>query len=339
MAQGAHTLFTYFSDDTATCGLPAKPMVASGVPTPLAVDEWRQDMATTHDVLTVRQYAMYGRTHWATDFPTIPCFTTERIKDHTRRRLAAVLDDTHEKELSAMRSFLVWCKDHRLIDEVPLVEAPPKRATGTPDTRRRHKREAVLLEDRESEALIAALPVYSPGSRNGYRGFPVRARMAVAYQTGLRPATLDELRAPDDYHRGAATMRIRDEIDKNRFGRELPLTDEARAALDSVCPPAGLLFGRHDYREHLKRAAQAVLPADKAALLSVYDLRHSRLTYLCERTTNLPGVAYLSGHRRIDTLVSRYVHPSMRAAVEVIRLTSKQLSFDDYAAMHVRRCK
>ena len=57
------------------------------------------------------------------------------------------------------------------------------------------------------------------------------------------PRTLAKLRAPDDYRRGATTLIIRDEADKSRFGRELPLSEAARAAPDPVCPKEGLLLG------------------------------------------------------------------------------------------------
>jgi hypothetical protein len=46
-------------------------------------------------------------------------------------------------------------------------------------------------------------------------------------------------------------------VDKNRFGREVPLSEAARAALDQVCPDVGLLFGSHDYRRLLREAAKA----------------------------------------------------------------------------------
>ena len=67
-----------------------------------------------------------------------------------------------------------------------------------------------------------------------------------------------ELRAPDDYAVGRETLLIRDEADKARFGRDFPLTDDARAALDRVCPASGLLFGDHDVRIEMRRAAVKV---------------------------------------------------------------------------------
>ena len=82
--------------------------------------------------------------------------------------------------------------------------------------------------------------------RFGKRCFFVRKRFVVAWETGLRPATLNEIGAPIDYHRGATELVLRDEIDKVRYGRKLPLTEAARAALDSITPDVGLIFGRHD---------------------------------------------------------------------------------------------
>ena len=42
------------------------------------------------------------------------------------------------------------------------------------------------------------------------------------------------LEAPGDYHRGADELVIRDAVDKAAYGRILPLTAAARAALDEV---------------------------------------------------------------------------------------------------------
>jgi hypothetical protein len=47
-----------------------------------------------------------------------------------------------------------------------------------------------------------------------------------------------------------------------KWERELPLTDKARAALDSVCPKKGVIFGVHDYRDALRKAAKGVLPKE-----------------------------------------------------------------------------
>ena len=55
-------------------------------------------------------------------------------------------------------------------------------------------------------------------------------------ETGLRPGTLQRLRAPDDYQPGSQFLRIRAEADKARYAREVPLTARAREVLDELCP-------------------------------------------------------------------------------------------------------
>ncbi len=101
------------------------------------------------------------------------------------------------------------------------------------------------------------------------------------------------------------------EIDKARFARDVPLSAEAMAALETVAPKSGLIFGEHDYRDILEKAAEVLSP-EKRATFTQYDLRHGRLTHLAE-TGNLTGAAYLAGHKRVST-TDRYVRPGRRAA-------------------------
>lgn len=292
---------------------------------------WLDSLATDHDPTTVRHYGIYLRAHFTPHFRWLAGITTATARVYLQNRLKKVLDQTVEKELSALRSLLAWAHEQGLIKELPTIAGPPRRATGTPDTRKPHKVETVELTEAEVEKLIAAMPERSPGSHNGHIGFWLRAYFEALWYTGLRPATLAEIEFPRDYKRGSAVLKIRDECDKCRLGRELPLCEEARAALDRVCPQvgSGLIFGSHDYRKPLRRAATLALAPEKATKVSAYDFRHARLTWLCERTNNLVGVCYLSGHKRVDTLASRYVHPNRSAAASVIRATQKQLTFTD----------
>jgi integrase len=120
------------------------------------------------------------------------------------------------------------------------------------------------------------------------------------------------------YRPGNSTLLIRDEADKSRFGRELPLSDRARAALDRICPEAGLLFGSHDHRTRLRRAATAAgIDKLRADRISDYDFRHSRLTYLGQVTDNLSGVMYLAGHKQPAT-TAIYMRPQRAAAKDVL---------------------
>jgi len=305
-----------------------EPMTA---PTPTAPDpgvtladaavEWLKDIASSLDEATVKQYGCYVTAHWAGQFDTLDGVTKLSAETYWRERLKKVKRKTVLKELSALRGLLRWCKENDLIEEVPLVSSPPRRATGTPDTRRPHKSGPVELEEKEALAIIRQLPEWSPGGRRS-PPFPVRARFEFAWETALRPSTLEALCAPDDYLPGRATLMIRDAADKARFGRELPLTAEARAALDRVCPKSGLIFGKHDCRPFLQAAAKASgLPEEKAKRFSPYDLRHGRLTFLAENSTNLPGIAYLAGHKQLTT-TNHYLKSSRRAAETVLAAVS-----------------
>jgi hypothetical protein len=169
--------------------------------------------------------------------------------------------------------------------------------------------------------VIEALPEWSESKKT--ERFAVRARFRVAWETALRPSTIDQLSIPENYVRGASVLVITDEIDKVRFGRELPLTDAARAALEQVCPERGIVFGRHDYRDQIKKAAAEVLPPEKARTFTAYDLRHARATQWAE-SGNLVGVAYLLGHKQVTT-TNRYARPN-RAAAERVLLVIKDRS-------------
>jgi integrase len=286
-----------------------------------AAGEWIASLEGTLDPLTVRQYQMYVATHWAPVFPLLADLTAASVADYRAARLRVVQRGTVKKELSALRGFVRWCAEpgRGFLPEEFLIKNPPEKATGARDERRNPKPEPQVLTAAQVERVIAALPVWSTGNANVTRRFRVRDRFRVAWETALRPSTLDALRAPDDYRKGAKALTIRDEADKARFGRELPLTAAARKALDRACPAAGPIFGHHDYREALKEAgAAAGLPPEVAARLSPYDFRHSRLTYLAERSGNLVGVAFLAGHKHLTT-TNHYLHGSYRAAEEALR--------------------
>lgn len=274
---------------------------------------WLEDVACQLDPLTLGLYRLHARKHLVPHFGDAQLITARTIAEYSRARLRVVKRATLQKERSTLNGFLAWCQEQRYLLEPPEMPKLPKRATGTPHDQRR-RGAATPLSPEECRALLALLPEWS-SERSGKRSFPVRARFILMHETALRPAALDALSVPEHYSRGASSLLITDEIDKARFGRELPLSSAARAALESVCRP-GVLFGSHDYRHHLGIAAKAALPAAKARTFTAYDLRHARLTELAE-TGNLPGVAYLAGHRRVTT-TSLYVRPGLRAATRTL---------------------
>jgi integrase len=275
---------------------------------------WLEAMSGALDAETVCLYRLHLATHLVPHFGSAQNINRATIAEYGRQRLRVVKRTTLQKERSTLRGFLAWCEEQSYLPEPPEFPKLPRRATGTAfRTRRRGK--ATELSPEECEALIASLPQRSR-PRGDVGSYPIRARFIVAHETALRPATLDALSVPEHYSRGLKQLVITDEIDKARFGRVLPLTDAARRALDSVARGPGLIFGAHDYRYPLTKAAKAVLSPHKARTFAGYDFRHARITELVEGG-NLTGVAYLAGHKRVTT-TSIYAHANLRAAISTL---------------------
>lgn len=256
---------------------------------------------------TVDLYEMYVRAHWLPRFDRLDQMSASRIAEYVRLRLREVTRSSVLKELAAMRGFLRYCIERGHLDGMPKIESPRANVLGT-----RHStgtRQLVELSEAEVQSILQALPVES---RYGHHP---RAFFTVLYETGLRRSTVFRLRAPDDYNPKRTTLRVRGETDKARFGREVPLTAGARAALDSVYPEdGGAIFPEADYRQTLRDAGRrAGLDEHRVARLSYHDFRHARTTHLLERTRNLAGVAFLVGHKNVTT-TNRYAKPSQRAA-------------------------
>jgi len=261
---------------------------------------WLAAVSTELDPLTVEQYLMYTRAHFAPFFGTIGAVTTTSAESYIRKRLGAVQRDTVLKELSGLRGLVGWAAGEGYISEIPHIPSPQKKATGEVV----YERKVTELSPVQVARFLRAV-----GDRHLAREY-----FGLMYETTLRPATLQALSVPEHFRQGAKMLTIEDAIDKARFGRELPLTAKARQLLKAASPKAGLIFGQHDYRTQLANAcARAKLP-----LFTPYDLRHARATHLLETSGNLPGVAYLLGHRNTATTSARYVHPSLRAARDVL---------------------
>jgi integrase len=270
--------------------------------------EWIADQKGVLDDTTCDTLTTYGK-HYVAFFTSLEQVTTESAKDYTRARLRKVTRSTVLKELTFLRSFLRWCVDHGVLGEGPVIPQPPRKATGMRAGPQRAK--PVEVSEDEARRIIKALPELS--KKIDGRSWPVRARYEVAYETSLRPATIALLSVPEHYTPGVAQLLIEDADDKARFGRPLPLSPAASAALDAVAPASGLIFGAHCFTKALKRAAAAVLDPERARRFAQYDFRHGRITHLLDVGAPLTGAAYLAGHRRVST-TDKYLRPSRRAA-------------------------
>ena len=250
---------------------------------------------------TAVTYADYFTRLFVPHFGSVEGINEDTIASLIQQRLARVVRATLDKELGCLRGFVASLS-------LPVaVATPPKKARGTPTTRKRVRR-AVPLSPEDVASVIAALPEQDRRQRW------VRPRYAVAYETSLRPHTLATLSVPENYRKGEAALRV--SVDKTGFFRDVPLSAKARAELDAICPERGLIFGPARHEKMLKRYAIKLL-GPRGDTFQPYDLRRSRITHLLERSGNIPGVQWLAGHKKLET-TAKYVQPSMRAAESVL---------------------
>jgi integrase len=284
-----------------------------------SVTRWLDSLIPTHDAGTVGCYLDYARSHWFPFFPGMHSLTDAECDRYMRARLSAVQATTVKKELSALRGFTSWATAKRLIGPV-VVPTVPKRSTGATyrnengETVRR-RAAAIPISPKEARAILAGLDEWSTSKK--VAEFPIRARFEVQYETGLRPELIDLLSVPEHYRKRATHLRIPGELDKARQARRVPLSAAARKALDRICPEKGLIFGHHDYREHLKLAAADVLPAERAELFCGAHLRSARITHWLDEGAPLTGVMRLVGHTRLET-TAKYVRASDKIAEQIV---------------------
>lgn len=288
------------------------PVAASTTPVEDVLGEWIVAHENVVSEGTQALWQTYAK-HFVQTFVTMGDFGAAQIEKYMHRRLGKALRATVIKELSAMRGFLRWATTHKYIAAAPSVPTVPGNVLGKRTGTRKAKHTAHASVD--VEAVLRELPIWS--SETHPARFPVQAYFRVLWETGLRPSTVQRLTAPEHYRVGAPELGITDDIDKARFGRPVPLTPAARSALDGVAPKQGPVFGEHDFRGFLNKAAKAAGLQDVADVISPYDMRHSRTTHLLEVSGDLPGTAYLVGHKQLTT-TNIYGHANLRAAESVL---------------------
>ena len=271
------------------------------------VADWAGQLAVRE--VTRAQYEMYG-VLWCGTWATTAELSDAAISTHITGRLREVLRKSVLNEASALRNFCKWLQETNVTPTLLIVPTVSKSLSGRKYHTRRRVR-APELSPLEIEKLLAALPLKSRW------GHAVRARFVLMFDTTLRPTTLDKLSVPENWARGEVVLRVRDDDDKESFGREVPLTDRAVEALTSAAPDVGLIFGKHKYNHYLTKAAAAVLPPTKAAIFTGQHIRSVAITRYLELSSNLAGVQGLAGHKHAAT-TSRYVRTSFRASLAVV---------------------
>ena len=260
---------------------------------------------------TVATYQAYFVNNFAPRFHSLGSISSSAMQDYSRARLRQVKRGTVCKELSAMRGFLKWCSDRGYLAEMPVIKDPPARSTGTTAC----QKVRVDLDNDRAAKLIAALPEWSKRTR-----YPVRDLILFIWETALRRRTVQRLRCPEHWQPGATTLRIAEDIDKARFGREVELSEVAQALLNRHCDGPGLIWGTFDCRPALRNAARdaGCFTEQEIRHLSLHDLRHGALTELASVSPNLHGIAHIAGHKRVST-TTQYVHSNREQTRAVLK--------------------
>ncbi len=274
-------------------------------------DAWLHDLAKTYPPNTCKCYGEYA-SKWLRRWKTLGEITDQSVAEFTREGLTRATRSTIRKELSALLgNFFAWLVEKQHVVTVParpvaLLRKSPGKRTGT---QRLHR---VEVTPKQVRAFLAAVPEL--GGHEGRPRWRAADAVLVMYETRLRPITVARLSVPENWSRGATTLEITDEIDKARFGRTLPLTKLALAALERSAPDVGVIFGAHDYRGIF---AKASLEAGTPSGFSLYDVRHNGLQHLVDAGAPLPGVAFLAGHKRITT-TNTYVRAAAGLAAHAL---------------------
>lgn len=224
-------------------------------------------------------------------------------------RLQSVTRLTMRKEKSNLSQFLAWAKASGYVKSAPTVALPSGVGTRALENGRGVH---IPLTPELQQRIVAVLPEKSRG------GVLVRPFFDFMTMTGLRPATISRLEVPRNWRPGATALALDDADDKAEYGRQFPLTPAAVALLTKYAPKSGHVFGHHDFRKHLKRAAAIVFKnePEKARLFGSYHFRHGVGTWLAKKSVT--GASYVLGHKDLST-TSVYVHPEEAEARELLK--------------------
>ncbi len=278
------------------------------------LDLWLESKRTSIDPAFFPTLEGYAR-RFVDYFVSLDRITEASSSSYGLARLGQVLRTCVIRELSYLRQFLAWCKLHGALVVTPIVPRLPPKAKGVRTGPQRAK--SVHITPREAKAILDVLPLES--KTIGGRTWPLRARFALMWETGLRPETLSRLRVPDHWRPGMTHLEIGDEDDKARWGRSVDLTPAALRILAKVAPGEGLVFGNHNYSKAIKRAAIAVLGAVRGKDFAPYDFRHGRAKALLDGGALIRGVSYVLGHKRVST-TDKYLAPDRAAGAQALRI-------------------
>jgi site-specific recombinase XerD len=223
---------------------------------------------------------------------------------------------TVNRRLQAIRKFFKHALESGLVDGDPSLEVkllPAARREGTRG-----------LDGAEIERLLAA--VRNGASRLTKRDYAI---VQLMLQTGIRVGELTRLRMADlESAQSRGLLRIHG--DGVSEGREVPLNSSVRKAVDAYLAERAGATSEHLFLsvkgEPLSvRSVQRLVNtyAEAAGLenVSTYTLRHTCGQRLLRDTGDLPLVARVMGHKRLETAI-KYIVPGQEDLTEVAERSS-----------------
>jgi integrase len=235
-------------------------------------------------------------------------------------RLLSVQRKTMKKEKSNLVRFLQWAHAAGYLASVPKVELPAGKGTVHAQMKNSGRGRNIALTMAKAMELVQAMPEWSSRTaRNGGERFLVRPFFEFMRLTGLRPATIERLEVGRNWSPGDKSLRLDNEDDKAKFGREVPLLPAAVKILKDYAPESGHIFGHHDYRVHVRAAAEKVLKGEAKQYFGAYHLRYLFITSLVNRkNANVVATQWLVGHKDLST-TSGYVHGDAASAKKMLK--------------------
>jgi integrase len=277
---------------------------------------------------TAELYTDHLRTQFISRWTKLSDITRGALAAYQAERLKEVTYETVKKQLSTLRQVLKFAEARGWIGELPRFPPSPKKSKGTrARAGGRGFTEGFTAE--HTAAILGKLHKVTKASREDGWAWPVYAFFKVLDETGLRPGLLEGMRYGTHWRSGQPYIAVSADIDKNRWARNVPLSPEALAALESVTPhPDGRMFRHLDFRFSLRKAATlGGVPAHIADRVHTYDLRHARTTDWVNKTGSLPGVGFLVGHKQATT-TNRYSHADQKQGQEVIEMMTARKLLD-----------
>jgi integrase/recombinase XerC len=269
------------------------------------------------DLQTFRAFLVQSKAKGLADVRRIDLYTLRAFlaARHTSDATTSTL-----RRLSALRSFLRFCRKHRLIEQSPadLLDAPRR---GRQLPRSVSVDEAFALCAQPAKTAKTATATATASEPIALRDTAV---IELLYGAGLRISELCGLDLHDVDIDGR-TVRV---IGKGNKERAVPFHDMCAAALTAwlrdgrphVATPAsgnalflGARGGRVNDSELRRRLARHGQEAGARARVHPHKLRHSFATHLLEGGADLRGIQELLGHASLST-TQRYTH------VDVARL-------------------